>query len=76
MATMLHEQSVNVFYSFEPQERLKKFEYVCKHIPTDKKIDRVVYCFNGSDYIKLIYRWDYLAHLNGKQIWEYFIVDK
>lgn len=76
MATMLHEQSVNVFYSHEPQERLKKFKYICKHIPTDKTINRVVYCFNEKDYIKLVYRWDYLAHLDRKKTWEYFIVDK
>jgi len=76
MATMLHEQSVNVFYSFEPQEGLKKFEYICKYIPEDKTINRVVYCFNGRDYMKLVSHWDYLAHSDGKQIWEYFIIDK
>ena len=76
MATMLHEQSVNAFYSFEPQEGLKKFEYICKHIPTDKTINRVIYCFNGRDYIKLVYHWDNMAHSFGMGMWEYFIVDK
>lgn len=76
MATMLHEQSVNVFYSFEPQEGLKKFEYICKHIPTNKMIDRVVYCFNGKDYMKLVFRWDQLGNCQPVREWEYFIVDK
>lgn len=75
MSNLLYDESIDVYYEFEPREGLKKFDYTAKNLLHNIAIPRTVYCYNSEDFVKLIDCWNDISLITDIRHWEYMIIE-
>lgn len=75
-AVPTYDGSVNVFYSHnfldgEKYSIYKEYVYYAIHVTTGQKFERIVYCQNKTDFLKLVDRWNYLCGIGKANAWAY-----